>query len=298
MNNFFISVVDFFQPAINVLKSIKITDCLDIVIVAFLIYKAIQLVKQTRAEQLVKGIIILLMAYFVTSVLKLTMITYILRVILDFGVVVLVVLFQPELRRALEKVGHSSLRRLTFSNKASDDNETVRNSINAICRAVNDMHEDKIGALIVIERQTRLGEIAGTGTILNAVASDDLLKNIFYPKAPLHDGAVIIRDGYVYAAGCILPLTQNKNIFKSLGTRHRAALGISENSDAIVIVVSEETGQISAAVNGVLTRDYNFGSLHSLLDDHLLAESKTQKPSKGIVKKIKSIKEGKKNEKK
>lgn len=281
MDAFIAALKNIFDPIISVLLSFKWTDALDIIIMAYLIYKAINLVRQTRAEQLVKGICILVLSYWVSLWLNLNALSYILGIILSFGVIAIIILFQPELRRALEHVGGSSLRKLsTFSPKRDESELVWRPTINAICRAVSDFQMDKTGALIVIERKTRLGEIANTGTVIDASPSEDLFKNIFFPKAALHDGAVIVREGKLYAAGCILPLTQKADIFRNLGTRHRAAVGVSEHSDALVVVVSEETGNISIADKGRLNRELSPSTLRLILEDELINVNKETEPNK------------------
>lgn len=281
MDAFIDALKDVFEPIKSVLLSFSWTDALDIIIMAFLIYKAISLVRQTRAEQLLKGIIILVVSYWISIWLNLNVLSYLLGIVFNFGVIALIILFQPELRRAMEQVGGSSLRKFTSFSPKKDESEIIWHpAINAICRAASEFQMDKTGALIVIERKTKLGEIANTGTIIDAIASEDLFKNIFFPKAALHDGAVIIRDGKVHAAGCILPLTQKADIFRSLGTRHRAAVGVSENSDALVVVVSEETGTISVADKGRLKRDLTPATLHLLLEDELININKENDQSK------------------
>lgn len=250
-------------------------DTLDIVLVAFLIFFIIRLIRDSRAEQLMKGILLLGIMYLVAYLLHLTTILYLLRAIFDNGLIVLVVIFQPEIRRALEQAGHSQkgLSRL-FGGFSSVDSvaqiEQWEKAIEATSSAVELLQKQKMGALIVLERATRLGEIVHSGTLIEAEPSGELIANIFYNKAPLHDGAMIIRDGKVYAAGCILPLSDNLQINRELGTRHRAGVGMSENSDALVVIVSEETGTISLADGGELTRNFTKETLTKTLADRLL----------------------------
>ena len=229
-----------------------ITDPLDILLVAFAIYSVIKLVRDSRAEQLLKGIVILGLAFFVSWLLNLKTMYFILKTIFDNSILVLVVIFQPEIRRALEQAGHSRLGAINLFgvNQENAEAEIKRwqKAISATCAAVQTLQKQKMGALIVFERTTKLGEIINTGTVVDADPTPELIGNIFFNKAPLHDGAMIIRDGKVYAAGCILPLTDNHQISSELGTRHRAGVGMSENSDAIVVIVSEETGTVSTAV--------------------------------------------------
>ncbi len=243
---------------------------LDILVVAFIVYKAIQLVRDSRAAQLIKGIAIILITYLIADILNMQALKWIfVNVISTFGITAMIVAFQPELRRALETMGRSNIAKLGFLSNEEQEESLIK-GISEICRACVEMSKNNIGALIVFERGTNLSEITQTGTMLDAVTSHDLMSNIFYPKSPLHDGAVVIRYGRIYAAGCILPLTENNDISREMGTRHRAALGMSENSDAIVVVVSEETGTISIADNGTISRGYNSLNLRKTLEKLLL----------------------------
>ena len=235
----------------NIISSISITDVLDILIVAFVIYKILGFIKESRAEQLIKGLLVLVLAFFLSSVLNLYTLNWILRGTMALGVFALVVVFQPELRRGLEYVGRSKIVRGPFGQLDKDKAKSITDEF---VKAVDSFSNSKTGALIVLERETALTDIAETGTQINADITAQLLGNIFYEGAPLHDGAVIIRADKLYAAGCVLPLTENKNLNKDLGTRHRAGIGITENSDAIAIIVSEETGIISMVIDGKLTR--------------------------------------------
>ncbi|MDD2217366.1 MAG: diadenylate cyclase CdaA [Eubacteriales bacterium] len=241
-------ISDFFS---SLLLSIGFTDIIDIIIVAFVIYKVLEFIKETRAEQLVKGLFVLGLMTFLSSVLNLYTLNWILLGTLQIGVIALVILFQPELRRALEYIGRSKIMPSNFMDL---DKERAKHLINEFARAVENFSANRIGALIIIERETALNDIIETGTTVDAEVSSELLGNVFYEGAPLHDGAVIVRGDRLVAAGCVLPLTQNKNINKELGTRHRAGIGITEISDAIAIVVSEETGIISMAIDGKLSR--------------------------------------------
>lgn len=235
----------------NIISSIGINDILDILIVSFLAYKVIGFIRDSRAQQLIKGLFVLFAAFFLSDVLDLYALNWILRGTMSIGIIALVVVFQPELRRALEYVGRSKIVKAPFSQL---DKEKAKDITDEFVKAVDSFSATKTGALIILERETALVDIAETGTEVNADISAQLLGNIFYEGAPLHDGAVIIRADRIYAAGCVLPLTENKNLNKSLGTRHRAGIGITEHSDAISIIVSEETGIISMAVDGKLTR--------------------------------------------
>lgn len=235
----------------NVFSGIGITDIVDILIVAFVVYKLLGLIKQTRAEQLIKGVLLLVVATFVTDLLNLHTINWLLKGTVALGAVAILVVFQPELRRALEYMGRSQLMKGSFSQV---DKEKGKHITTQIIRAIENFSANRVGALMVFEKETSLMDIIETGTVIDAEISDQLLGNIFYEGAPLHDGALIIRQDRAYAAGCVLPLTHDKSISKDLGTRHRAGIGITENSDALVLIVSEETGAISMASEGKLTR--------------------------------------------
>ena len=239
---------NFFQ---NVFSGIGITDVIDILIVAFVVYKLLGLIRQTRAEQLLKGVLLLIVATFLSEVLGLHTINWLLKGIVALGAVAILVVFQPELRRALEYMGRSKIVKAPFGQMDKEEGKQITAQI---VRAVENFSRDRVGALIVFEKETSLMDIIETGTVIDAEISEQLLGNIFYEGAPLHDGALIIRRGRAHAAGCVLPLTQDNSISKDLGTRHRAGIGITENSDAYVIVVSEETGVISTASEGKLTR--------------------------------------------
>lgn len=269
----------------NVIQSITFMDIIDILLMSYLVYLLIKLVRETRAGQLIKGILFIIAAYIISSQLGLKAISYIIKSALDVGLLALLIMFQPEIRRALEKAGRTKVG-INFLSFGENSDETSRwnTAIEAICDACVDLSATKTGALIVIERQTKLGEQVENGTVLNAVPSKELFGNIFFKNTPLHDGAVIIRDGMVLAAACFLPKPQKEELInKKLGSRHRAAIGMSENSDAIVIVVSEETGHISIAENGGLTSDYTRFRLNEYLHEALIpkpAESKKKLPIK------------------
>ena len=234
----------------NILSSIALTDILDIIIVTFIIYKAIGFIRETRAEQLAKGILLLVAATLLSKVCHLYTLHWMLSGMMTVGLIAIVVIFQPELRRALEKIGRSRLPNVL----SEVDKEDAKHLVGQMVTAIETMSASKTGALIVIEKEISLNDIVETGTVIDAAVSAEMLGNIFYVGSPLHDGALIVRGDRLYAAGCVLPLTQNKALNKELGTRHRAGIGISENSDALVIIVSEETGIISIAQNGKLTR--------------------------------------------
>ena len=238
---------EFFR---NVFSDIGINDIVDILIAAFIVYKIIGFIQETRAAQLVKGLLLLVLATFLSDKLNLYTLNWMLSGVLTLGVLALVVVFQPELRRALEYFG----RRKFTSSFGKVDKNKAKNVSTEITRAIDSFSNNKTGVLIVIEKQTALSDIAESGTVLDAAISAELLGNIFYEGSPLHDGAVIIRGTRIFAAGCVLPLTANKMISKELGTRHRAGIGITENSDSVAIIVSEETGIISIAKDGKLVR--------------------------------------------
>ncbi|MGN0570236.1 MAG: diadenylate cyclase CdaA [Candidatus Fimenecus sp.] len=247
----------------------RFSDLLDVLLVAFVIYSAIKLIRETRAIQLAKGVVLLALLYLGVTVLDMQASQYIMSFVFGNLFLILVVIFAPELRHALESVGRSSVSNISFLNFKNRDEyllkEAVENSINCVCKACADMSDKRIGALIVFEKETILGDIIKTGTLVDAKVTVEIIGNIFFPKAPMHDGAAVIKDGRVVAAGCILPLTGNNDISSDLGTRHRAAIGMSENSDAIVAVVSEETGAISVAEKGKLKRNISDGDLREIL---------------------------------
>lgn len=243
---------------------LKLTDIIDIFLIALIVYQLLKVLKETRAMQLVKGIFLLFLILQVSSWAHLTTLNYLLRNAMQVGMFAVVVIFQPELRNLLEKMGRSNVGKLidVATGKMTTDDDYA---ISEIVTASANMSSTKTGALIVIERETKLGDVIRTGTLLDAEVSSALLENIFFPNTPLHDGAVIIRGDRIHTAGCFLPLTSNTNLSRDLGTRHRAALGISEASDAIVVIVSEETGKISIAINGSLTRNLTEASLKTAL---------------------------------
>ena len=256
----------FFDYAIKFISIMSISDFFDIFIVAIAVYYFMIAIKGTRAIQLVKGIFIIIAAYLLSDIFRLNTLHYILSALVQVAMFGVIVIFQPELRSLLEKMGRVKIGRvLGIAFDAVGDAQGLESVINNITSAAIDMSETRTGALIVIERHTRLGEYMNSGTHINADVSKELLKNIFVPNTPLHDGAVIIRENKIITAGCVLPLTANTNLATELGTRHRAALGLSETSDAAIVVVSEETGKISIAMNGALTRNFTETSLKKAL---------------------------------
>ena len=249
-----------------------LADVLDIIIVAALIYVLIRFIRRTNANKVAKGILFLVVALWLSSVLNLTVTNFILRQVFSFGVLAVIILFQPELRRALEKVGSSQLFSL-FGKEWGG--QAIDHVIMQTIYACEDMAKSRTGALIVFERDNRLNEAMSSGTMLDAYVTTELLKNIFYDKSPLHDGAVIIKDGRLASAGCMLPLSTNVNLSRDLGMRHRAGIGVSEQSDAVVIIVSEETGGISVAVDGLLKRHLSPDTFEAILKKELLPLEET-----------------------
>ena len=252
--------------SVNYLSTMGISDFLDIIIVAYLIYKAIGFVRRTNSNNLAKGLVVFLLALWCSDIFSLTMINFLLRKTAELGLIALLILFQPELRRLLERMGSG------FASGRSSSGTVMDSAISQTVQACCDMSDSKTGALIIFERGVALNSIISTGTVINADTTAELLKNMFFNKAPLHDGAVIIRDGRIAAAGCVLPLTQRTNLSKDLGMRHRAGIGLSEESDAVIIVVSEETGAISAAMDGMLKRHLSGEALDKLLRSELIRE--------------------------
>lgn len=264
MQEFFSGV---FENIVSLISAFTVFDFFDICLVAFIVYNAIKFLRQTRSFQLVKGIVLLLLIYLVISALNMQASTYFMSRIFDDVVLVVLVLFHPEIRHILESVG----RRKLSINKDVRKSEKMSQTITTVCRACSELSDKKVGALIVLERDSILGEIINTGSRIDAVVSEEMIGNIFYPKAPLHDGAIVISDNRIVSAGCILPLTQS-SLSSELGTRHRAAVGMSEQGDAVVVVVSEETGAISLASHGMLKRNISPGELRELLTNYFVKE--------------------------
>jgi conserved hypothetical protein TIGR00159 len=253
-----------FNGLIEIIKTMKINDIVDIAIIAYVMYRLILVIRKTRAEQLFKGIIILLILTKLSEWLQLRTVNYILSNAMTVGVIALLIVFQPELRRALESLGRSEFIKRNFF-IINDDIQDIEDVISEICDAVQFLSRSKIGALIVLERNTGLNELIETGISLDSKISSELLINTFIPNTPLHDGAVIIRGDRIMAAGCFLPLTDNQNLSTELGTRHRAAIGVTEISDAVSVIVSEETGTISLAQNGRISRHLDIKTLKEVL---------------------------------
>ncbi|MBO4693214.1 MAG: diadenylate cyclase CdaA [Clostridia bacterium] len=271
------SVFTVWNQMIYAISNIRVFDIIDILVIAYLIYKAIQFLRETRAGQLAKGIIVLVVVYLIAKWFDLAVLRWVLAFVFNSAIIALAVIFQPELRRMLERIGQI---KVGSGQLLDSEEERTKSAIDSICKAAGEMKNNKVGALIVFERNTQLGEIINTGTIIDAKPSLSMVCNVFYPKSPLHDGAVVVRDGRLYAAGCILPLTQNNHLLGNLGTRHRAAIGMTENSDAVVLVVSEETGNISIAYNGKITGKYTAATAYAELNDKLLASDEFEKENK------------------
>lgn len=269
----FSNVGDFLRNYIPYDRPIDLIRMIvDIGIVSFIIYKLVQLVRETRAWQLLKGILVILVTALISSWLQLSTLTYLLNKTIELAGFALIVLFQPELRRGLEQIGRSKFK--DFINFEEEDEDiTMHHVIDEIVNAVHELSKTRTGALMVIEKETKLGEIISKGVNLDSNITSELLKNIFTPKTPLHDGAVIIRENRINAAACVLPLTENQSLSKEMGTRHRAALGVTEVSDAIAIIVSEETGNISIAKNGTLIRNLSAETLRANLNRLLIEKT-------------------------
>ncbi len=258
------------ERSVNYMMTIGIADIIDIVIVAYLLYKAIWFVRKTNSYNLAKGLAVLLIVLWISYIFNLKMINYLLRKAVELGLIAILILFQPELRRVLERMGSN------FSSGRQAASNEMDTAIAQTVLACSDMSDSRTGALIIFERNVKLNDIMSTGTIIDSNTTAELLKNLFFNKAPLHDGAVVIRDGRIAAAGCVLPLTQNKNLSKDLGMRHRAGIGLSEQSDAVGVIVSEETGAASVAMEGMLKRHLSPATLDKILRSELIREDDSQ----------------------
>jgi diadenylate cyclase len=296
LNKVFEAIASWWEWMVSIAMNFQFKDAVDIIIVAFLIYGVVKLVRETRAGQLVKGLFLLVILFIISSYFNLVMVSRVLTYFFQFAFVAILIVFQPEIRKALEQVGRNnvgqSIAAVVTGRDRSYDRAQIRKAINAVVDGVGILQQLKMGALIVFERKTKLGDIIETGTQINCEPSGQIVGNIFFNKAPLHDGAMIIRDGMIHAAGCILPLTKNTSVSAELGTRHRAALGVSEESDAVVVVVSEETGQISVAVNGVLARRFTRDTLRDVLEGYLIPqeEASTVRRKFGVLKSKRTVK--------
>ena len=273
------------NDGLKLLTFLGIADIVDITIVAFLIYKLIGIIRKTSTWKVARGIIVVFLALGISGALKMNVVNFLLRMTMQVGLLALVVLFQPELRRILEKVGSSRISSIVGREL---EPQTIEAAVTQTVLACTEMAKTKTGVLIVFERDTLLFEAMNSGTRIDADVTVELLKNIFYPKAPLHDGALIVRDGRIAAAGCMLPLSANSNLSRDLGMRHRAGIGMSEQSDAVVAIVSEETGAISVAVDGMLKRHLNRDTFEAILRRELIVSDNRR--SKGLRKFFKGSK--------
>lgn len=280
------TIIDYFRDFFSMLPTIRLMDVVDILLVALVIYAIIIMIQTTGASRIAKSVLIILALTLVTQILNMYLMNYLLDKILEIGLIVLVVVFQPEIRRMLEKLGAKNLREILSMKEEKREIDRVIEQTVSACETLS---KERTGALIVFERSTSLIDWQKSGTVIDAQVSSELLRNIFFTKAALHDGAVIIRDERIAAAGCVLPLTQNRNISSDLGTRHRAGIGMSEASDAVVVIVSEETGTISVAVGGMLKRHLAPKTLEKLLENELAPqeETKTRNPLKLLLRKWK-----------
>ena len=284
------AISGFFDKITGAFMSFNVlSDLPDILLVALVIYEAIKIIKGSRSFQLVKGIALLFVMFAIVKLLNMEASEYLLSIVFENGLIILVVLFSPELRKILEKVGRQSIKGISlFGFRNNDDYEKIVNdTVNDFCKATVDMSETKTGALVVFEKKTPLQDIVSSGTTLDAVSSTELFIGLFFKNSALHEGAVVVREGRINAAGCILPLSQNPALASELGTRHRAAIGMSENSDAVVVVVSEETGKVSVAIGGNLQRDVENGTLREILLRELI-ESENKNDNKVKNKKRKN----------
>ena len=284
------TIISFFKEFAAMLPTVKFMDIVDILLVAFVIYTIIIMIQTTGAVRIAKSIIIILILSGLTQILNMYLMNYLLDKILEIGLIALVIMFQPELRRMLEKLGGQSLREILSMKEQQREIDRVISQTVAACEI---MSKERTGVLIVFERSASTIDYQKTGTVLDAEVSSELLRNLFFTKASLHDGAVIIRNERIAAAGCVLPLTQNRNISSDLGTRHRAAIGMSEATDAVVVIVSEETGTISVAIGGMLKRHLAPQTLEKLLLNELApkTDEKTRNPLKMLLKKTKKGKD-------
>ena len=278
------TVAGFFQDIGNLISTIGFADIVDILIVAYLIYKVIDLIRKTSSYNLARGLLVLLIALWLSGMFKLAMINYLLRKAVDIGLIALVIIFQPELRKLLAKMGSRNFYGF-FSSKAHETSE-IDAAITQTVLACEQMSKTKTGALILFERNMKLNDIMATGTNIDSDITAELLKNIFYPKAPLHDGAAVIRKSRIAAAGCVLPLTSNNNLSKDLGMRHRAGIGASEQSDALVVIVSEETGAISVAIEGMLKRSLDKQTFEKILRNELVQEDVKKNTAAEVISRI------------
>lgn len=283
---FFENISEFFSKIPSL--SFGITDLLDICLVAFVLYNAIKLIRETRAFQLVKGLLLLAVGYLVIDQLEMQASSYIFRFVFQNIFIILIILFQQEIRQVIERVGKSKFTNISLLLKGNHvaQEEVVGNAVIEIAKAVQRMSDSKTGSLIVMEKEMLLGDVIKTGKSIDAFVTHELIGNIFFPNSPLHDGAAVIRNGRLLCAGCVLPLTKNDEVSSDLGTRHRAALGMSEQSDAMIIVTSEETGIISVAFKGELIRELTEAELREKLLNYLIDSVPDKDSDSGMLKKL------------
>ena len=279
------SIKSFFQELFYSIPTLGVMDIVDILVVAFIIYKVMLLIRSTSTARVARSILLLLVMTWLTDVVHMYALNWILTKIIEVGVIALVIVFQPELRRVLERFGGKNIL-LSFTD-SSANRSAEASAIEATVQACEIMERERVGVLLVFERQTSLDEYFKTGTLIDAKVTDQLLRNLFFKNSPLHDGAVIIRHGRVAAAGCVLPLSENTHLSSDLGTRHRAGIGMSEASDAVVVIVSEETGTISVAIGGMLKRHLAPQTLEKLLTNELLPEDDGRK--KNVVERVRAF---------
>lgn len=275
----------------NYITSMKISDIIDILIVTYLIYQAIVLIRKTKSKNVAKAVLLFVVVLWISDLMNLTMINFVLRKTMELGLIAVLILFQPELRRLMEKIGS----RLSAGNRKISESD-LESAVQQTVMACSDMAASRTGGLIIFERETKLTDIIATGTVIDAQVNAELLKNLFYDKAPLHDGAVIIKDGRIAAAGCVLPLTKSTNLSKDLGMRHRAGIGLSEESDAVVLIVSEETGAVSCAIDGMLKRHLSSISVDKILRTELIGDIKTENEDNSLYLRLRRFFTGQKQE--
>ncbi len=269
---FIAGALNFF---ISYIKEIRPSDVLDIIIIAFLIYKVLTFLSRTGSARVIRGIMLLVLVMWLSNLLELYVVSFIFGKTFQLGILALLILFQPEVRQLLERVGSSKITKLMTKPEISKHMEMA---ILQIIQACTELSRMKTGALIVFEREIKLDELVKSGVMIDSEPQAELIKNIFYPKAPLHDGALILRDGRLIAAGCMLPLSNNPNLSRDFGMRHRAGIGVSEMSDAVAVIVSEETGSISVAVEGIPKRHLSEDTFEKILRNQLLPELPETKP--------------------
>ncbi len=296
MNVLLLTLSEQITDVVGIIRMISLADIIDIACVSVLLYYLFKFIRERRAGKLALGIVLLFIIQFISQLADMYVMQYVMQNIFEVGLITLVILFQPEIRSMLEKVGAQPLKGLKGISGESKDTAAVQTMIDEVVSAAGDFSEDKTGALIVFERTTKLGDMVPSGTVIDAAPTAFLIKNIFFNKAPLHDGALIIRGARLHAGGCVLPVSNNPDIIKDLGTRHRAGIGVSENSDAVVVIVSEETGTISTAIEGKLERGYTRETLAEFLRSELLTD--TDRPARkfGFIGHARENREAEKNE--